>query len=120
MANLGFENFRRDLVDAIEEHMPSMDSDKANDIAWEISEAFAWQIWAEIEHRASTVRESRAEKSPWENVGPHVRTERGRCEWHDAELLEMVPDRRGEFYCIQCAQEYRITKHARPAGESRG
>lgn len=38
---------------------------------------------------------------------------RGRCQWHDTELLEMLsPGRRGQFYCALCANENRVTKNA--------
>jgi hypothetical protein len=62
---------------------------------------------------AGKAGESR-ERSPWRNVRD-VYLERGRCQWHDTELLEMVPELRGRFYCVLCANEYRITKNIRPA-----
>lgn len=44
-----------------------------------------------------------------------VFTERGRCRWHDVEFVEMVPTRRGEFYCALCANEARMLENVRPA-----
>lgn len=45
-----FTNFEGDLVDAIEENLPAFDfgTDDANDRAWAITRAFAWQIWSEM------------------------------------------------------------------------
>lgn len=40
--------------------------------------------------------------------------ERGRCQWHDTEHVEMVPERRGEFYCALCANEARMLETLKP------
>lgn len=60
MADVWFENFKRDIVNAVEEHLHPMESDAANDLAWRIAEEFAWRIWAEMQSSVTQASEQDA------------------------------------------------------------
>jgi hypothetical protein len=48
--DVDFDDFLSCLAGEIEDHIPHMKfgTDEANDRAWEVAEAFAWQLWSEM------------------------------------------------------------------------